>query len=454
VSPRRHPRQPTPWRAGPGNAARELPRRVATLSVHTSPLEQPGAGDAGGMNVYVVEVSRRLAARGIAVDVFTRATSSDQPPVVEMAPGVTVRHVSAGPFEGLGKQELPAQMCAFTAAVLREEAQHEPGHFDVVHSHYWLSGQVGWLARDRWGVPLVHSAHTLAKVKNAALAEGDEPEPRARVIGEEQVVAEADRLVANTAEEARQLVDFYGADPHRTLVIPPGVDLQVFRPGDRERARQRVGVPADAVVLLFVGRIQPLKAPDMLLHAAARMLADDPALRARLQVLVVGAPSGSGLAEPRRLQELAVALGVSDVVRFLPPQPPAELAEHYRAADVAVVPSHNESFGLVALEAQACGTPVVAAAVGGLSTAVHDGVSGLLVTGRDPEDYAAAIRRVLVRRQLLAAGARRHAAAFSWDRTTDSLVDAYAAAMAEMRAARPVAWSADRFRTPIGLRAR
>ena len=454
---RRHPRQPTPWRAGPAPepAALLMPRRVATLSVHTSPLEQPGAGDAGGMNVYVVEVSRRLAARGIAVDVFTRATSSEQPPVVEMTPGVTVRHVSAGPFEGLGKHDLPAQMCAFTAAVLREEARHDPGHFDVVHSHYWLSGQVGWLARDRWGVPLVHSAHTLAKVKNAALAEGDEPEPRARVIGEEQVVAEADRLVANTAEEARQLVDFYDADPRRTLVIPPGVDLQRFRPADRQRARERVGVAPDAVVLLFVGRIQPLKAPDTLLHAAARMLADDPALRSRLQVLVVGAPSGSGLAEPQRLQELAVALGVTDVVRFVPPQPPEQLADHYRAADVAVVPSHNESFGLVALEAQACGTPVVAAAVGGLCTAVDDGVSGLLVAGRDPEDYAAAIRRVLARRELLAAGARRHAAAFSWDRTTDSLVEGYAAAMAEMRLARPVARPvAGRFRTSVGLRAR
>ncbi|MCW2510453.1 MAG: UDP-Glycosyltransferase/glycogen phosphorylase [Modestobacter sp.] len=452
---RRHPRQPTPWRAGAGPVVPELPRRVATLSVHTSPLEQPGAGDAGGMNVYVVEVSRRLAARGIAVDIFTRATSSEQPPVVEMDPGVTVRHVSAGPFEGLGKNELPAQMCAFTAAVLREEAQHEPGHFDVVHSHYWLSGQVGWLARDRWGVPLVHSAHTLAKVKNAALAEGDEPEPRARVIGEEQVVAEADRLVANTAEEARQLVDFYDADPRRTLVIPPGVDLQRFRPGDRQQARQRIGVAQDAVVLLFVGRIQPLKAPDMLLHAAARMLADDPTLRPKLQVLVVGAPSGSGLTEPQRLQELAIALGVTDVVRFLPPQPPEQLADHYRAADVAVVPSHNESFGLVALEAQACGTPVVAAAVGGLPTAVDDGVSGLLVPGRDPDDYAAAIRRVLARRQLLAAGARRHAAAFSWDRTTDSLVDAYAAAMAEMRAGLPaVRAAAERPRTPLRLRAR
>jgi D-inositol-3-phosphate glycosyltransferase len=417
---------------------------VAVVSVHTSPLDQPGAGDAGGMNVYVVEVSRRLAARGIAVDVFTRATSSDLPPVVEMSPGVTVRHVSAGPFEGLGKEELPAQLCAFTAGVLREEAQHEPGHYDVVHSHYWLSGQVGWLARDRWRVPLIHTAHTLAKVKNAALADGDRPEPRLRVIGEEQVVAEADRLVANTADEARQLVEHYGADPRRTLVVPPGVDLDRFTPGDRAAARRALGVPADAVVLAFVGRIQPLKAPDLLLAAAARMLADDPALRARLQVHVVGAPSGSGLEAPRQLEELAASLGIADLVRFLPPQAPDRLALHYRAADVAVVPSHSESFGLVALEAQACGTPVVAAAVGGLPTAVRDGVSGVLVGSRDPAAYAAAVRAVLARRPLLAAGARRHAAAFSWDRTADALVDAYAAAAAEMtaaarRALRPVA---------------
>jgi D-inositol-3-phosphate glycosyltransferase len=416
-------------------ATSRLPRRVATLSVHTSPLDQPGAGDAGGMNVYIVEVSRRLAARGIAVDVFTRATSSGLPPVVEMYPGVTVRHVSAGPFEDLGKEELPGQLCAFTAAVLREEAQHEAGFYDVVHSHYWLSGQVGWLARDRWSVPLIHTAHTLAKVKNATLAAGDRPEPRARVIGEEQVVAEADRLVANTAEEAAALVEHYGADPRRTLVVPPGVDLDRFSPGDRAAARRATGVPDDALVLLFVGRIQPLKAPDVLLDAAAQLLVDDPQLRSRLQVQVIGAPSGSGLAAPRTLHERAEALGIADVVRFLPPQPPDRLAEYYRAADVTVVPSHSESFGLVALEAQACGTPVVAAAVGGLRTAVRDGVSGVLVHGHDPAHYAAAVRTVLARRPLLSAGARRHAAGFSWDRTVDALVDGYVSATEELAAA-------------------
>jgi D-inositol-3-phosphate glycosyltransferase len=290
-------------------------------------------------------------------------------------------------------------------------------------------------------VPLIHTAHTLAKVKNEALAAGDRPEPRARVIGEEQVVAEADRLIANTDEEARQLVRLYGADPARTLVIPPGVDLDRFAPGDRAAARRAIGMPGDAVVLLFVGRIQPLKAPDVLLHAAAQLLADDPALRSRLRVHVVGAPSGSGLEAPEQLQKLAGALGIADVVTFFPPQPPERLADHYRAADVAVVPSHNESFGLVALEAQACGTPVVAAAVGGLRTAVRDGVSGVLVDGHDPRDYATAVRAVLARRELLSAGARRHAGLFSWDRTADSLVAAYAAAAEDMagavRPARP-----------------
>ena len=214
-------------------------RRLAAISLHTSPLAQPGTGDAGGMNVYVDQTARRLAARGVEVEIFTRATSSDQPPVAELVPGVLVRHIVAGPFEGLDKHELPGQLCSFAAGVMRAEARTAPGHYDVVHSHYWLSGQVGYLAKDRWGVPLVHSAHTLAKVKNAAMADDDEPEPRGRLIGEEQVVAEADRLIANTASEARDLITLYGADPARIDVVPPGVDTEVFSPGSRRGAPGR-----------------------------------------------------------------------------------------------------------------------------------------------------------------------------------------------------------------------
>ncbi len=407
-----------------------IPRRVCVLSVHTSPLEQAGTGDAGGMNVYVVETATRMARRGVAVEIFTRATSSEQPPVAALAPGVLVRHVAAGPFEGLGKNDLPSQLCAFTAGVLRAEARHEPGYYDVIHSHYWLSGQVGWLARDRWGVPLVHSAHTLARVKNAALAEGDEPEPMVRVIGEDQVVAEADRLISNTEEEARQLVELYHADPQRTVTIPPGVDLGRFRPGSRVAARVQLGLPRDAVVLAFVGRIQPLKGPDVLLRAAAELIRRDPTMRERLVVLVAGGPSGSGLAEPTALHELAAALGISGNMRFLPPQG-AGLVEVYRAADVVAVPSHNESFGLVALEAQACGTPVVAARVGGLPVAVADGRSGLLVPGHRAEEWADALRVAISRRDELGEGAVAHAHAFSWDRTADALLATYTASAAE-----------------------
>ncbi|GLY53893.1 D-inositol-3-phosphate glycosyltransferase [Lentzea sp. NBRC 102530] len=401
-------------------------KRVAVLSVHTSPLEQPGTGDAGGMNVYIVQTATRMAQRGVEVEIFTRATSSELPPVAELAPGVRVRHVAAGPFEGLGKEELPGQLCAFTAGVLRAEARHEPGYYDAIHSHYWLSGQVGWLARERWGVPLVHTAHTLAKVKNLALAEGDAPEPRMRVIGEEQVVTESDRLVANTDIEAGELIKLYDAEPSKVAVVPPGVDLDRFTPGSQEHARRCFGIPQDAIVLAFVGRIQPLKAPDVLLRAAAEMLVRDPGLRSRLVVLIVGGPSGSGTERPRALEELAAELRITDVVRFLPPQPGPTLAEVYRAADLVAVPSYNESFGLVALEAQACGTPVVAAAVGGLPVAVRDGVSGVLVHGHEAGEWAAALGDVaLPQREHLASNAVGHARRFSWDRTTDALLAGY-----------------------------
>lgn len=404
------------------------PRRAAVLSVHTSPLDQPGTGDAGGMNVYVVETAKRLAELGVEVEVFTRATSSDLPPVHELAPGVTVRHLTAGPFEGLSREDLPSQLCALTSGVLRAEAQHEPGFYDVVHSHYWLSGQVGWLAAERWGVPLIHTAHTLAKVKNLALAEGDQPEPLRRVVGEEQVVAAADRLVANTAQEARELVELYDAEPERVVTVAPGVDLEHFRPGEASAARTRLGVPPEAVLLLFVGRLQPLKAPDVLLRAAAQLLQQDPSLKRRLVVAVVGGPSGSGLglhgqSEPQLLHSLAAELEVP--VRFEAPAGPDRLRDWYVAADVVAVPSHNESFGLVALEAQACGTPVVATRVGGLRTTVHDGVSGLLVDGHSDLAWAAALRRALDLRPGLSRGAVAHASGFSWGRTAQGLLTAY-----------------------------
>jgi len=419
-----------------------LPRRVATISVHTSPLDQPGAGDAGGLNVSIAEVARRMADQGVEVDIFTRAVDAAAPPIVQMHPGVRVRHIPAGPRAALAKDDLHQQLLPFAAAMLSACAR-DRRPYDVVHSHYWLSGQVGWMARQQWNVPMVHSAHTLAKVKNASLALGDTPESGARIAGEEHIVCVADRLVAATADENRQLRDLYGADPARAITIPPGVDLERFRLASASTARTRLGIPPDALVLLFVGRIQPLKGPDVLLRAVSALLSDGSTsqradLARRLRVLVVGAPSGSGLRRPEAMEKLSAHLGIADTVSFVPPVPPAELAEYYRAADVTVVPSHSESFGLVALESQACGTPVVAAAVGGLPTAVADGVSGVLVHSHDPAAWASALRDLLLqprRRGALAAAARGHAERFSWSRTASDLLIAYRDAITELRTA-------------------
>jgi D-inositol-3-phosphate glycosyltransferase len=411
---------------------RNDPRRVAVLAVHTSPLAQPGTGDAGGMNVYVLQTALHLARRGIEVEIFTRATASADPPVARVAPGVLVRNVVAGPFEGLDKYDLPTQLCAFAAGVLRAEASHEPGHYDIVHSHYWLSGQVGWLARDRWAVPLVHTAHTLAAVKNAALADGDAPEPPLRMVGEQQVVDEADRLIVNTDDEAKQLISIHRADPARIDVVHPGVDLDVFGPGDRRAARAALGLPLDEDLVAFVGRIQPLKAPDIVLRAAAKL----PGVR----IVVAGGPSGSGLASPDGLVRLAGKLGVTDRVTFLPPQSRTNLVTLLRAANVVAVPSYSESFGLVALEAQACGTPVAAAAVGGLPVAVRDGVSGTLVSGHDVGDWADALDRLLrlpaPQAEATSVAAAAHAATFSWENTTDALLASYRRAIGNFTAER------------------
>jgi D-inositol-3-phosphate glycosyltransferase len=404
-------------------------KRIAVLSVHTSPLDNPGTGDAGGMNVYIAESAKRLADRNVAVDIFTRSTSPDLPPTVEAFPGVTVHHVEAGPYGGLQKNDLPGQLCAVTAGVMRQEAKLAEGEYDLVHSHYWLSGQVGWLASERWRVPLVHTMHTMAKVKNLALTEGDTPEPAVRVIGEEQVVKAATRLVANTHREAAELIEHYDADAQRVDVIHPGVDLDIFNPSVSKIAtRQKLNISADDFVLLFVGRIQPLKAPDVLLNAVSEMISLRPNLQSKLKVLICGGPSGSGLEHPQSLSDLANQLGISSIVEFLAPRPANQLVDLYRAADLVVVPSHSESFGLVAVEAQACGTPVVAAAVGGLVTAVKNDYSGLLLGNHQPKNWAQTILTLLDKPELLnqlSLNAIQHASKFSWSVTADALLETY-----------------------------
>ena len=407
--------------------------RVAVLMVHTSPLEQPGIGDAGGMNIYVVESAQRMAAMGVSVDIFTRRTHAHETEIVEISPGVRVRYFDCG-HGSLTKEQLPAHISGLSKEFLRLLKSE---NYDAIHSHYWISGKVAMPAAKELGIPLVHTMHTMARVKNLNLAEGETPEPMIRVQGETQVVAAANALVANTDAEAASLVSLYDACPDIVHVVSPGVDLYTFTPGQgRSAARTIVGLPQEALVVSFVGRIQPHKGPEVLIRATSELVKHSPLLRHKLIVNVMGGASGANTEEVDRLKELATWLGIDDVVRFSPPVPRADLAQWYRAADLVVVPSYSESFGLVALEAQACGTPVVATAVGGLRTAVADGISGVLVDGHDPKAWSSVIARLLQepqRRVLLSMGAIEHASHFGWDATARGTLDIYDQVITESR---------------------
>jgi D-inositol-3-phosphate glycosyltransferase len=399
--------------------------RIAVLMVHTSPLEQPGIGDAGGMNIYVVESAQRMAAMGVSVDIFTRRTHTTESEIVEISPGVRVRYFDCG-HGTLTKEQLPAHIAGLSKEFLRILKEE---NYDAIHSHYWISGKVAMPAAKELGIPLVHTMHTMARVKNLNLAEGETPEPMIRVQGETQVVAAANALVANTDAEAASLVSLYDACPDIVHVVSPGVDLYTFTPGQgRGAARTVVGLPQDSLVVSFVGRIQPHKGPEVLIRATSELVKHSPLLRHKLIVNIMGGASGANTEEVDRLKELATWLAIDDVVRFAPPVPRADLAQWYRAADLVVVPSYSESFGLVALEAQACGTPVVATAVGGLRTAVADGISGVLVDGHDPKAWSSVISRLLQepqRRVLLSMGAIEHASHFGWDATARGTLDIY-----------------------------
>jgi len=402
--------------------------RIATLMVHSSPLDQAGMGDAGGMNVYVVESAKKMAQAGVGVDIFTRANHANLPESVEIADGVNVKHLVAGPFEGLSKEELPSQLGALTSSFMNYQKELPNDYYSLLHSHYWISGQLGWMVSERTGIPLIHTMHTTAKVKNLNLAEGETPEPHTRAIGEEQVIKASTGLIANTDAEAASLVSLYDACPDNVFVVAPGVDLQTFSPGSgKASARVKLNIAPDAIMITFVGRIQPHKGPDVLLRAAAEMISHSPHLRAKLAVVIMGGASGSS-DELEKLKVLAKFLKIEDVTHFINPVLRDHLADWYRASDLVCVPSYSESFGLVALEAQACGTPVVATAIGGLRTAVSDGISGSLVDGHNPKAWSAVISRLITepaRRLLLSMGAVEHASHFGWENTARKTLDVY-----------------------------
>ena len=376
-------------------------RRLAVLSLHTSPLAQPGTGDGGGMNVYVREMSTALARAGVECDVYTRAWSAGLPATVTVEPGFRVHHVPAGPLGRMVKEDLSSVVDEFADAVaelmvsgagLDHDADGDLRGFDAVHANYWLSGIAGHQIKHRLDLPLVSTFHTLARVKaQASPEEVSCDEPHRRASAEASVIRCSDILLASCTVEAEQLVDLYGADSERIRVIAPGVDHAFFGPGYRRQARRAIGVPLEGPLLLFVGRIQPLKNADVAVQALAAMKSHPDA-----RLLVVGGPSGpDGDASLQQLVALIDTLGLADRVHLLPPQPHELLSTFYRAADVCLVPSRSESFGLVALESAACGTPVVAAAVGGLTTIVDDGRTGYLVDDPTPEAFASAVGRIL-----------------------------------------------------------
>jgi D-inositol-3-phosphate glycosyltransferase len=377
------------------------------------------------MNVYVRAAAEQLARRGIDVDVFTRRRARDIAEIEELAPGAQVVHVTAGPRASIPKEELAPHVPEFLDGVLRR--CRAVGGYDLVHTHYWLSGLIGVRARDAWGVPLVSSFHTLGKVKNYSLARGEPAETRARLAAEADVIERADRIMAATPAEAAQLVGLYGADPVRVRLVPPGVDHAVFFPRSRHVAATHLHM-ADVRLLLFVGRLQPHKGPDIAIRALAEVLARDPNGTEDVVLAIVGGPSGTGGAEIARLMALAGALGVEERVMLFPPQPQVRLVDFYAAAEVVLMPSRSESFGLVALEAQACGTPVIAAAVGGLRYVVDDGATGHLVEGHDPADHAERILHLLrdpVAARGMGEAGVAHSQRFSWDATAEGILSVY-----------------------------
>lgn len=401
--------------------------RIAMISMHTSPLQQPGTGDAGGMNVYIRAIAQELASQGMDVDIYTRATRPSQGEVVQVADNLRVINIIAGPYEGLSKEELPTQLAAFAGGIVQFQRCHNLS-YDLIHSHYWLSGQVGWLLRDLWQIPLVHTAHTLAAVKN--LHDGQESE--ARRICEQQITDNADILVVNTQEEADNILRHYDGDRDRIRIVPPGADVKLFHPGGEratELSRRELGIPLHDKVVAFVGRLQQFKGPQVLIAALAELLRRDP--DRNIKVIICGGLSGAH-ASPQYYRDMATQLGVEKKIRFLEPRPPEELVSVYRAADVVAVPSFNESFGLVAMEAQATGTPVVAARVGGLPIAVAEGETGLLVDGHSPQAWADALGELLDdddTRIRMGEDAVRHAQGFSWAEAASTLASVYSEAL-------------------------
>jgi D-inositol-3-phosphate glycosyltransferase len=395
--------------------------RIAMISMHGCPLAKLGERDAGGMNVYVRELSLALGQTGHLVDVFTRCQDYSTTQIVELGPGARVIHIEAGDVQYIDKRDLFPVVPQFTERVLG--FQLESGlSYDLVHSHYWLSGCSATVLQREWNLPMVHMFHTLGALKNNVARNQDEREPSLRITNERHIVAKADRLIAANPAEHRDLQTFYGADPARISIIPCGVDLELFRPLPRDQARALLNLPMETKIVLFVGRLEPIKGVDILLDALAHLDCDG----CQGLALVVGGNVDS--TEAARLLAIRDQLGLGDSVRLVGAQEQRNLPYFYAAADVCVVPSFYESFGMVAIEAMACGLPVIASRAGGLQFTVQDGQNGLLVPPGDSIALAAALQQLLTDEEMrsrLSAGGRRSASAYSWKRVAQGMTGVY-----------------------------
>ncbi|HEX5478749.1 MAG TPA: glycosyltransferase [Dehalococcoidia bacterium] len=393
--------------------------RIAVLSVHTSPLAQPGGRETGGMNVYVRELSRELGARGYAVDVFTRRTSPDSPRVQPVGPNTRVINVDAGPPQLIDKSAIAAHLDAFEDGV-RAFADEQGIAYDLVHSHYWMSGRVGAALAARWRVPHVAMFHTLGEVKNRARI--TERETLERIEVERAVAETADAIVVASGHEQALLRDLYAIDGERVAIVPCGVDTDLFAPADKEQARRKLQLRDEERIILFVGRIEPLKGIDVLIGAAAQLHEDE-----NFRVLIVGGDARTE-AEVAQLRLLAERLGVDHHISFVGAVDHADLPLYYNAADVCVVPSYYESFGMVAIESMACGTPVVASRVGGLASTVLDGKTGYLISWRCPEPFAERLELLLDNDELRASfgrAAREAVERYRWSNVADAVASLY-----------------------------
>ncbi|MCA9900823.1 MAG: glycosyltransferase [Anaerolineales bacterium] len=405
-------------------------KRIAMLSVHTCPLAMLGGKKTGGMNVYVRDFGRELSRQGILVDVFTRSQDDCAPRIVhDLGNGGRVIHIVAGPEKPIPVDQVENYLDEFTAGVLAFAAS-ENIQYDLIHSHYWLSGLVADKLRDAWQVPIVHMFHTLGHMKNQIAQSDSQRASEARLAGEYQVMALADKLIAATPAEEAQLIELYDADPAKIAIIPPGVDLERFQPIIKETAKKRVGIPCGDTNILFAGRIEPLKGIDTMLRAMALIQERRPeVLHNACMAIIGGDPWADDLDEEMaRLQQLRHDLDIHDLVTFLGAKDQDLLPNYYAAAEMVVMPSHYESFGMVALEAMAMGTPVIASEVGGLAHLVKHGVTGYHVPSRDPEALAARIYEMLSNkecRQQMGQQAREYARQYAWPNIVDRMLSVY-----------------------------